>query len=856
MIPIKLVIHNFMCYRDSVPPLYFDSIHTACISGDNGNGKSALIDALTWALWGKARAKNDDELIHQGEAEMGVELDFHIEQQIYRVLRKRARPKRRRAAGQTILELQIASDQGFRPISGSSIHETQGKITGILHMDYETFINSAFLRQGHADEFTIKRPVERKEVLADILGLAIYDELEERAKELAKGQETERAQLESAIKDIDDELAGKPDYEASFDQAQAELTRIGQLVNEQESRLNQRRQQRESLENKRQQLQQLEEHMAETKSDINRWQEQVSQYQTRIKEYEEIIARRADIEEGYARFADAKKLADEYDRKLAQWAGLSQRQHQLEMAIERAQAALIGEHRLAESRIGELEDRYQKLATLRSEISQLEQQQRQLAQQEEALRSKKQTAQDLQAEASRLELSTAGLEREIAEIGEKLKMLLDQGEARCPLCETELGMDGIKLIEAKYSAERDGKSASLNTNRAELGDKKKQVASLQAEINQMEEGLGQARASFQSQASVLRKEVSDAEAAGRQLNTEREKLAELEQRLARKDFAMPEQQALAKLEDELAGLDYDSGRHEEIRQRLVSLRQYEKPKQELEEADSRIEQARQDARKAEEAARQRRQSLEEEDRKRQQLASDLEALPRLEEELAQVEAEYQELTGQQRQAQETFWGIKAKLERCAELEKKKKEKTKQLGQASKEQGIYRDLAQAFGKRGIQAMLIETALPEIEVEANNLLARMTDNRMHVKIETQRETKKGDLRETLDINIADELGTRSYEMFSGGEAFRINFAIRVALSKLLARRAGAPLRTLIIDEGFGTQDSYGIEKIKEAISSIQDDFDKILVITHITEFRDAFPTRIDVIKTAEGSTIEVR
>jgi len=94
-----------------------------------------------------------------------------------------------------------------------------------------------------------------------------------------------------------------------------------------------------------------------------------------------------------------------------------------------------------------------------------------------------------------------------------------------------------------------------------------------------------------------------------------------------------------------------------------------------------------------------------------------------------------------------------------------------------------------------------------------------------------------------------------MFSGGEAFRINFAIRIALSKLLARRAGAPLRTLIIDEGFGTQDSSGIEKVKEAINSIQDDFDKILVITHINELRDTFPTRIDVIKTGEGSTLEM-
>ena len=71
------------------------------------------------------------------------------------------------------------------------------------------------------------------------------------------------------------------------------------------------------------------------------------------------------------------------------------------------------------------------------------------------------------------------------------------------------------------------------------------------------------------------------------------------------------------------------------------------------------------------------------------------------------------------------------------------------------------------------MLIEMAIPEIEAEANKLLARMTDNRMHIKMETQRETKKGDVMETLDINISDELGTRNYEMFSGGEAFPYRF-----------------------------------------------------------------------------------
>jgi exonuclease SbcC len=81
--------------------------------------------------------------------------------------------------------------------------------------------------------------------------------------------------------------------------------------------------------------------------------------------------------------------------------------------------------------------------------------------------------------------------------------------------------------------------------------------------------------------------------------------------------------------------------------------------------------------------------------------------------------------------------------------------------------------------------------------------------------------------------------------------VNFAIRIALSRLLARRAGAQLQLLVIDEGFGTQDAEGRERLVEAINSIQEDFARILVITHIEELKDAFPVRIEVTKTADGS-----
>ena len=156
------------------------------------------------------------------------------------------------------------------------------------------------------------------------------------------------------------------------------------------------------------------------------------------------------------------------------------------------------------------------------------------------------------------------------------------------------------------------------------------------------------------------------------------------------------------------------------------------------------------------------------------------------------------------------------------------------------------------------MLIEQSLPEIETKANEILDRLSDGTMSVRFVTQsayKDKKRDDLKETLEIQISDGAGVRDYEMYSGGEAFRANFAIRLALSEVLAQRKGARLQMLVIDEGFGSQDAQGRQRLIEAINSVKSNFARILVITHLEELKDAFPTRIEVEKTERGSTVKI-
>jgi exonuclease SbcC len=230
-------------------------------------------------------------------------------------------------------------------------------------------------------------------------------------------------------------------------------------------------------------------------------------------------------------------------------------------------------------------------------------------------------------------------------------------------------------------------------------------------------------------------------------------------------------------------------------------------------------------------------------------------LPSLRQQMMAALRTLEEAHDHEQQANMRLGAARNKLDYCEDLRGQRVKRREEERALREEQAIYQELQRAFGKNGVQAMLIEQAIPEIEEEANRLLSRMTRGAMQVRFETQRDTKSGSTVETLDIHISDTLGTRAYETYSGGERYRINFAIRIALSKLLARRSGAQLRLLVIDEGFGTQDAEGRDGLIDALNAVRDDFSCILAITHIEELKNVFNVRIEVEKTAQGSEITI-
>jgi exonuclease SbcC len=849
LIPVKLKLRNFMAYRDA--GLDFGGIHLAVLTGENGAGKSSLLDAITWALWGKARAKRDDDLIYLGQTEMEVEYTFGLGGEVYRVIRKRDASKR----GRSDLSFQVEDSGGWRTLTETSIRATQDKINHLMRLDYDTFINSAFLLQGRADEFTTKPPGKRKEILGDILGLGIYDQFEQRAKERAVQKEKEGENLLARVDQIEQELAREPEYRDELAAAQQEAAGLNRQLQLAEKEMDTLREQHRAINDKQRQLDDLRDRLAGAETDIAEIVAEMAAAQGRIDDYRALMARQREIEAGLKMLEQARQQVQDWDRRLQESAKLSTRKHELDTALNEARAKIEGD----------LREIMAKIELLAPKIAAAEQQRGELAQAQAELdilqaladtrESYQATLTDLKEETARLTEQNRQLKIEMDDIKANLTQLEEAG-SNCPVCQRPLDEEHRAEVLSQFQADGKQKGDNFRANKLRLGEIEGRQDALQKQVAAADRDLRDL-AGTQGKVARLKQSLEEAEAAAGDLAAAQTQQIELQNRLDSGDFAVGVVAELDEVKAELAELGYDEAAHRQARTEAEVLRHFEEEARTLADAEKRM--AEEKIRLAREQARHTR-LLEQTaaDRERvAQLEKETAGLPDLITHLNAASAEVNRLQRDERFARDKVAAANQKLNYVTGLVKQRGEHENKLQEIREVQGIFRELQVAFGKKGVQALLIEGAIPEIEDEVNRLLSRMTDGRMHVRFETQREAKSGDSTiETLDIRISDEVGTRDYELYSGGEAFRVNFAIRVALSKVLARRAGAQLQTLVVDEGFGTQDGPGRERLVEAINSIQNDFERIIVITHIDELKDAFPVRIDVWKTDDGSQVAIR
>lgn len=850
MIPLELRLKNFMSYGDEEVAIDFSSLHTVCLSGENGHGKSAMLDAITWALWGETRLgrQNHEQLIRIGADEMAVSLAFSENGQAYRVRRQRSK----RTGGQ-LWELQQADGAGgWKPLTGATSADTGRAILQIVRMSYDTFLNSAYLRQGRAEEFVRQTPNKRKEILAEILELSRYDQLEAKARARKTIAFDRALDAERSLNRIDAELADESTHQAALIECQERALRLAGEREVGMAKWEKLKELRANLQSQREQARRLEHEFHSLTEEIASWQAERLAEQESVDRCRALIKERERIVGAYEKLCNARALLDELSEK----ARIAQRLHKDRMAIEadldRARYDLDCRLKSAESDRKEMRKQVDELPLYWA--------------QNEALQKRLAGFRELEAEEARLRTTKEDLAGQFAALRADKKhsdqMLLEAKERRqrigeeretCSVCGSPLPPSKVEAIRQECEAEIariEDEQRSLARDGRVCRDQIQAVESRLTEIAQALEGTQRLRDEIGRKEQI----IQDRENLATQLPEIENQIAAIAQDLQAGNFAPePRRRLEAILLEEKQYKDIDR-QFEEAAKTVRSLADAEKEFHALEHAEAQLIEAQKRLARAEQMISDRLARQNEKLAEREALAGIEAKFVETEQVLASLRSHLQELSDQASRLDSERGRLQHILDRCAQIKQDKARLQKERDTAKKEEEAYTQLAGAFGKKGVQALIIEQALPELQDQANELLERLTDGDMSLSIQTTRAAKAkgvGEPIETLDIHVSDSLGTRPLEIYSGGESFRISFALRIALSRLLTRRAGASLQTLIIDEGFGTQDAKGREKLVDAINAVKDDFAKIMIVTHIDELKDAFPSRIEVVKTPSGS-----
>lgn len=852
MTPLRLQLKNFMSYGEGVPPLDLADVRLACLSGDNGNGKSALLDAMTWALFGETRARTEDDVIRLGAKSCGVLFDFEVAGVRYRI------DKRRDKSRGSSWEFQARQEDGsYRSLSGTSARETKEKIQATLRLDYRTFLSTAYLRQGEADAFAKATAGERKEVLARILDLSRYDALEALARERWRDADAREKDTDRSLTEIDAELENWDAVEAQLAEAHRRLAEGQSAIEATQLVFETALARCEALESDAQRAHDLTDKLRDAEETLARDRYEERQSEQRLQDAERTLSRKAEIEAALARRAKLQRELEPLEQRWGQSLSLQNEARRLEAAIHEARSALERESYGLRQEIDNLARESAELERLEGERASLTAQLTKLADAETRWQVAERTARDAETRMANLKAANGTIKAEREKLLLRVDRLTTDNSPECEWCGQPLSPAGRKKSLAETEAGIEDCDARLNALMAEGREAK---AELDRARVQVETAQADSRA-----LGALKVRLEGAENQLFRLQERAQTLPGLEKRyqlierqLTENRYAQDEQKRLGELNTELGALEEVGRQVQTLRREIDSLRGADTEAERLRVASEVMTTEPDRLKTIQEAIEKIRGKID----KARLLIADLEAKTRdltvLRRERDDAQQQAVAARNSLAQAERSLGQLTAQKER---LEARKAERItvqEQREIAAREKETFRELTGALGKRGVQALIIENALPEIEQEANRLLERMTQGAMHVRLQTTREAKsKGaSAIETLDIIIADDMGTRPYELYSGGEAFRVNLALRVALSRTLARRAGAPLQTLILDEGFGTQDPRGREAIADALHAIADDFSLVLVITHIDDLKEQFPTRIEVVKGDSGSTFTVQ
>ena len=855
MRPLTLDLQGFTAFRDK-QAIDFADLDLFAIWGPTGSGKSSILDAMTYALFGKiARIEGIQEetntsLISQGQPRMRVSFEFRVGDDHYKVTRSTA------AKGNTDVRLEVREGAEWRTYGegADSVRQVNKLIPEIIGLNYDTFTRSVILPQGKFAELLVGDAAKRRKILTELLGLGLFAEMAARANLVARDANTA---AEVSTKTL----------ERDYHDVTAEALRSAQERAKRASHLA------------------VEAHKAH--KTIREKQAQAAKLEGQLTALERCSIAATD-------------LASDFDRHAVDLAehvsALADFQAQLDdagIALEKAQGTLqaaAAELQESESKWGSREE----IVTLRGKLDALETAR---LEKDAALTVREEAAAEVMAAAAEAEEAKVALRdaesraKEANKNHESARVAHEEAHRRdlvgalvaglepgapCPVCERALKTipqsDAAALavvVDALAAAETGARRAEAESARAQaaLSAAQKNVEGTRTALKRADKALA-ARV-----VGVANLEKQVAEFFDGELPLDPSEL--LDDRLRRLDklvqarndagSAVEAAELLAqkcrRYADEAHGrvarirtaLESSGVRRliEDIEATAVLLELPDVVGAWPETADDLVATAR---RAASDLAALRDRLSEHQD----QLRVDADRLvtraraaipPELEVHGTDLEEIERSAHTQLQRINKEAVAAEHEAKRVEDALEKRRQLEAEITERRAEQSLYKALGNELRSDRIVDYLQVEALSALAAAGSDQLHSLSGGRYRMSYEDDRFY-------VIDAWNGEE--RRSVRTLSGGETFLASLALALALAdqvQLLAVAEKNRLESLFLDEGFGTLDAETLETVVSAIEQLGGDDRLVGVITHVTELAERLPVRVHVAKSPRGSRISL-
>jgi exonuclease SbcC len=864
----RLRLENFKCYENV--DVRLDSGVTV-IHGLNGSGKSSLLEACFFSLYGtKALDCRLDEIVTIGTERASVELwfthggaDYHVERHV-------------RVRDENAKTTKCVLETPGGPIEGAK--DVRTRIRDLLRMDAEAFVNCAYVRQGEVNKLINASPRQRQDMIDDLLQLGRLEEYRERASDARVGVGRVRDNKKGELAGLDDQIEEKEEQNlhARLNDCQTKRTEVIEEIERIEERrekavmardrgeqiLEEADEQRKKIESLTDDIEELRTNIEETErkreSKTDRLRELRERTETKRKQLDEALDETA-LDDGDSTAVEERITALEarddelLERLQEQQLKAQEKSNQatrLENEAEEHEQQVDETKQEADELESSLEEREEALTDRRAEVESLREERSMkrsrfedapcnLGKAGEYRRSVSEEATNLREREAELrsELQTA---RDAVQEAEKLK-----AEGKCPECGQPIdGSPHVEAIGKRRERVEDLESTleDVETDRAtadeQLGNAE-ELVEIESESNRLETEIDTQEQLIENEEASLsqdRENVSDLRQSVETLSAEARE---------RRESAEQAREQAEQCRTVIGKINAD---RQEVNRRIERLETIESLLDDIDTADTEIDHLRNRREELAEVNEERREHLTEKRKQKRNLEEqfDEEKIETAKENKSGAERflewapeKLADLTEKRDRLQEQIGGIQNEIEtleelrdRCDHLQVTVEQLNSLYEETEQLQTMYADLRAELRQRNVR---------KLERLLNDTFGLIYQNDSYARIELD-----GEYELTVYQKDGEMLDP---EQLSGGERALFNLSLRCAIYRLLAEgiEGRAPMPTLILDEPTVFLDSGHVSKLLDLVESMRDiGVEQIIVVSHDEELVGAADELVRVAK----------